>query len=112
MAGLQSVCNLSAPSQLDPTHAGGPTIYNHQPELHATPPPLTPAGGATARTPLSISAHLIRSSCLFSLSHTRRWHNHLNPDIKRGAWSRQEDEIIVRFHRRHGNQASCMLLFV
>ena len=34
----------------------------------------------------------------------RRWHNHLNPNIKRGQWSRPEDEIIVRFHRRFGNQ--------
>ena len=34
----------------------------------------------------------------------RRWHNHLNPNIKRGQWSRQEDEVIVRFHRRFGNQ--------
>lgn len=34
-----------------------------------------------------------------------RWHNHLNPGIKRGEWGREEDETIVRFHRRFGNQA-------
>jgi hypothetical protein len=39
---------------------------------------------------------LLRACC--------RWHNHLNPDIKRGQWTRPEDEIIVRFHRRFGNQ--------
>ncbi|KAL4423083.1 hypothetical protein ABPG77_005888 [Micractinium sp. CCAP 211/92] len=33
-----------------------------------------------------------------------RWHNHLNPAIKRGQWTRQEDEVIVRFHRKYGNQ--------
>ena len=40
---------------------------------------------------------------LHALPH-RRWHNHLNPNIKRGQWSRQEDEVIARFHRRFGNQ--------
>jgi len=39
-----------------------------------------------------------------SLAHACRWHNHLNPNIKRGQWTRQEDEIIVRFHRCYGNQ--------
>lgn len=39
----------------------------------------------------------------------RRWHNHLNPSIKRGQWVREEDEVIVRFHRRHGNQARTAL---
>ena len=33
-----------------------------------------------------------------------RWHNHLNPAIKHGQWTREEDEVIVRFHRAHGNQ--------
>ena len=37
-------------------------------------------------------------------THTTRWHNHLNPEIKRGEWTREEDEMIVRFHRKKGNQ--------
>ena len=24
-----------------------------------------------------------------------RWHNHLNPDIKKEKWTEQEDEIII-----------------
>lgn len=38
----------------------------------------------------------------------RSWHNHLNPAIKRGQWTRHEDEVIVRFHRRFGNQVRAL----
>lgn len=33
-----------------------------------------------------------------------RWHNHLNPEIKKTAWTEAEDRIIVEAHRRVGNQ--------
>ncbi|XP_011642017.1 myb protein isoform X1 [Pogonomyrmex barbatus] len=33
-----------------------------------------------------------------------RWHNHLNPGIKKSAWTEAEDKIIVEAHRRVGNQ--------
>lgn len=33
-----------------------------------------------------------------------RWHNHLNPDIKKSAWTEQEDDIIYRAHKQWGNQ--------
>jgi len=33
-----------------------------------------------------------------------RWHNHLNPEINKEAWSQQEDEVIVRAHRMLGNK--------
>ncbi|KAK0086526.1 hypothetical protein PV325_003045 [Microctonus aethiopoides] len=33
-----------------------------------------------------------------------RWHNHLNPGIKKTAWTEAEDKIIVDAHRRVGNQ--------
>ncbi|XP_025991710.1 myb-related protein A isoform X2 [Solenopsis invicta] len=33
-----------------------------------------------------------------------RWHNHLNPEIKKTAWTEAEDRIIVEAHRRFGNQ--------
>ena len=42
----------------------------------------------------------------------RRWHNHLNPDIKRGEWGREEDEVIVRMHRRFGNQVGSCQIFI
>jgi len=33
-----------------------------------------------------------------------RWHNHLNPDIKRDGWSEEEDRILVEAHEAHGNK--------
>lgn len=33
-----------------------------------------------------------------------RWHNHLNPNIKRTDWTPEEDEILVRKHAEYGNQ--------
>lgn len=33
-----------------------------------------------------------------------RWHNHLNPNIKKTAWTEVEDNIIYRAHREWGNQ--------
>ena len=33
-----------------------------------------------------------------------RWHNHLNPNIKRDNWSAEEDLIIFNAHQRIGNK--------
>lgn len=33
-----------------------------------------------------------------------RWHNHLNPEIKKTAWTEKEDEIIYGAHKNWGNQ--------
>lgn len=33
-----------------------------------------------------------------------RWHNHLNPDIKRAKWTEEEDRIILSEHTRVGNK--------
>lgn len=33
-----------------------------------------------------------------------RWHNHLNPNIKKTAWTEEEDRIIYNAHVRWGNQ--------
>jgi hypothetical protein len=33
-----------------------------------------------------------------------RWHNHLNPGIKRGKWTEEEDKIIVQAHEKLGNK--------
>lgn len=33
-----------------------------------------------------------------------RWHNHLDPAVKKGAWEPHEDEVIVRMQRELGNQ--------
>lgn len=33
-----------------------------------------------------------------------RWHNHLNPNIKKTAWTEQEDNVIYQAHKQWGNQ--------
>ncbi|KAL6045360.1 Myb-related protein B [Balamuthia mandrillaris] len=33
-----------------------------------------------------------------------RWHNHLNPAIKKDAWTEQEDKIILEAHKKLGNR--------
>eukprot|EP00804_Cyclotella_cryptica_P015388 CCRYP_008013-RC/>CCRYP_008013-RC protein AED:0.60 eAED:0.60 QI:0/-1/0/1/-1/0/1/0/89 len=35
-----------------------------------------------------------------------RWHNHLNPDISKKAWSVEEDRTILEFHMTVGNRWS------
>ncbi|CAN0926610.1 Transcription factor MYB3R-3 [Linum grandiflorum] len=33
-----------------------------------------------------------------------RWHNHLNPDIKKDAWTPEEEWALVNAHKLHGNK--------
>lgn len=33
-----------------------------------------------------------------------RWHNHLNPAIKKSAWTEEEERTILEYHRLWGNQ--------
>lgn len=33
-----------------------------------------------------------------------RWHNHLNPDIKKDAWTPEEELALMKAHRIHGNK--------
>ena len=33
-----------------------------------------------------------------------RWHNHLNPDVKKGGWTEEEDRIIIKMQMELGNQ--------
>ena len=35
-----------------------------------------------------------------------RWSNHLRPGIRRGEWTSEEDEAIVRLQKQHGNRWS------
>lgn len=33
-----------------------------------------------------------------------RWHNHLNPEIRKDAWTKAEDRLILSLHRQMGNK--------
>ncbi|KAK2859452.1 hypothetical protein Q5P01_004072 [Channa striata] len=33
-----------------------------------------------------------------------RWHNHLNPEVKKSSWTQEEDRIIYEAHKRLGNR--------
>ena len=33
-----------------------------------------------------------------------RWHNHLNPAIRKGPWTPEEDRVILEAHKRLGNR--------
>ncbi|KAF3771727.1 Myb-related protein 3R-1, partial [Nymphaea thermarum] len=33
-----------------------------------------------------------------------RWHNHLNPAIKKDAWTKEEELLLIEAHRIHGNK--------
>ncbi|EHA99350.1 Myb-related protein A [Heterocephalus glaber] len=33
-----------------------------------------------------------------------RWHNHLNPEVKKSSWTKEEDRIIYEAHKRLGNR--------
>ncbi|KAM7526341.1 hypothetical protein LguiA_016243 [Lonicera macranthoides] len=33
-----------------------------------------------------------------------RWHNHLNPEIKRDAWTMEEELVLMKAHQIHGNK--------
>ena len=36
----------------------------------------------------------------------RRWHNHLNPNIRKDSWTPEEDRMILAAHIKYGNQWS------
>jgi Myb-like DNA-binding domain len=40
----------------------------------------------------------------FSFIGTFRWHNHLNPEIRKDAWTAEEESQLINAHRLHGNK--------
>ena len=41
-----------------------------------------------------------------------RWHNHLNPDIKKNKWTEEEDNAIIWAHKKYGNKWSEIAKFL
>jgi hypothetical protein len=41
-----------------------------------------------------------------------RWHNHLNPDINKNKWTKEEDRQIVELHKTYGNKWSEIARFL
>jgi hypothetical protein len=41
-----------------------------------------------------------------------RWHNHLNPNVNRQAWSEEEDRLILLHHKKIGNRWAEMSKFL
>mmetsp|Transcript_19843 Transcript_19843/g.22082 ORF Transcript_19843/g.22082 Transcript_19843/m.22082 type:complete len:284 (+) Transcript_19843:526-1377(+) len=37
-----------------------------------------------------------------------RWFNHLSPEVRKEAWTKEEDDIIIEAHSRLGNQWTCI----
>jgi Myb-like DNA-binding domain len=33
-----------------------------------------------------------------------RWHNHLNPEIRKDAWTAEEEIQLINAHQLHGNK--------
>lgn len=43
---------------------------------------------------------------IVTFSDINRWHNHLNPDIKKNKWTEEEDYLIIEAHKKLGNRWS------
>lgn len=39
-----------------------------------------------------------------NLSLSFRWHNHLNPEIKKDAWTPEEEVTLIHAHQKYGNK--------
>jgi hypothetical protein len=37
-------------------------------------------------------------------SYNLRWHNHLNPEIRKDAWTTEEEQALINAHRIYGNK--------
>ncbi|KRX08468.1 Zinc finger, Sec23/Sec24-type [Pseudocohnilembus persalinus] len=41
-----------------------------------------------------------------------RWHNHLNPNLKKDRWTEEEDQIIISAHQKYGNKWALIAKFL
>jgi hypothetical protein len=35
---------------------------------------------------------------------TRRWHNKLDPNVRKNSWSKSEERLLVKAHKKYGNK--------
>lgn len=49
---------------------------------------------------------VIDTACSVLLKEYCRWHNHLNPNIKKEAWTKEEDNIVISSHQKIGSRWS------
>ena len=50
--------------------------------------------------------HLAVARPLTTVQCRERWHNQLDPNIKRGPWTLEEDQLLLRAHSEHGSKWS------
>lgn len=48
--------------------------------------------------------HGLSNKIIFVFLKPFRWHNHLNPDIKKDAWTLEEELTLLNAHRINGNK--------
>ena len=41
-----------------------------------------------------------------------RWHNHLNPSIKKDKWSLEEEKKLLEVHSKYGNKWSLISKYI
>jgi hypothetical protein len=89
-------------------------LFSHSYQLNATPQSQqTQKRQWTAEEDRILSEHVeIHGPCKWSLVANldrrgkqcrERWHNHLNPDIRKTPWTAEEDRTLLEAHRRYGN---------
>jgi len=80
---------------LDPNLVKGPWTQEEDEKLKATVERLGPKNWS--RIALELPGR-IGKQC------RERWHNHLNPKIRKEKWTEEEDAIIIEAHKKLGNR--------
>ena len=64
--------------------------------------------GARLQQPylVELASNVERGMIYLIVKFEYRWHNHLNPDIKKNKWSEEEDYLIIEAHKILGNRWS------
>jgi hypothetical protein len=83
------------------------TVPASGPSLPRTCQVATASSAASGGFPVAVEAAAGVGSGEFLLDRMRalvaRWHNQLNPAIKKGPWTEEEDDIILEMQAKYGN---------